>query len=172
MGYSVRHCPSFYVWTDLFIMTPHAAIIYILCVLKLAMNTIRRNSFNQSDINSMKVTLVRLLHFLLGWLLHLINSPKSYLTLLKVVSPPVYLMGFFYLFSTTCLLFFTLSPLSPCVPEDVIRSVCSPRWEMAHVAAGMSMVTDLAQDSLAAKLLHRADWVTGKTRWTMRRKQS
>lgn len=126
------------------------------------MNKILRHSFNQSDINTVEVPLVRLLHFLLGCLWHLINSPEWYPTLLRVVSPPAYLMRFVFLFSTTCLLFFTLYPVSPCVPEDVIRSVCGPRWEIAHVAAGMSMVTHLAQNSLDAKLLCRGDRVRGK----------
>lgn len=76
---------------------------------------------------------------------------------LEVVSPPVYLMGLFFLpLSPTCLLFFTLFPPSPRLPEDVIKSAGCPWWET------VSVVTDLAQNSLVAKLLGTAAQVPRK----------
>lgn len=62
-------------------------------------------------------------------------------------------------------------PLSPRVPEDVIRSVCGPRGKSLWFAAGMSTVTDLAQDSLATKLLCNADHVWRKGKMNKRRRK-
>lgn len=72
-------------------------------------------------------------------------------------------MGLFFLpFPPTCLLFFTLFPPSPRIPEDVIKSAGCPRRETIRVSAGMSVVTDLAQNSLVAKLLAAAAQVLRK----------